>query len=185
MIIVSTITVRGGRRARKPRGALPPGRIPAMDATLMKWMSPEDANNGGFVHGGVVMRLADEAAGLAAMRHARVRCVTAGIDRMTFDSRVDVGELLTLDARVNAVWSSSMEVGVRVSAENVYTGEVRHTSSAYLTMVAIDVATGRPVAVPPLPEATDPDAVRRQAEAQLRRANRLAEREQIERDRRG
>ncbi|MGE4427717.1 MAG: acyl-CoA thioesterase [Solirubrobacteraceae bacterium] len=150
-----------------------------MDATLVKWMSPEDANNGGFVHGGVVMRLCDEVAGLAAVRHAHVRCVTAGIDRMTFTSRVDVGELLTLHARVNAVWKSSMEVGVRVLAENVYTGEVRHTSSAYLTMVAINVETGRPVAVPMLPEPTDPDATRRATEAQMRRVNRLAERDQI------
>ncbi|MCK9248217.1 MAG: acyl-CoA thioesterase [Solirubrobacteraceae bacterium] len=150
-----------------------------MDATLVKWMSPEDANNGGFVHGGVVMRLCDEVAGLAAMRHSRVRCVTAGIDRMTFNARVDVGELLTLHARVNAVWKSSMEVGVRVLAENVYTGEVRHTSSAYLTMVAIDVDTGRPVPVPDLPEPTDPDTIRRAAEAQVRRVNRLAERDQL------
>lgn len=154
-----------------------------MEATLVKWMGPEDANHGGFVHGGVVMRLCDEAAGLASFRHARTSCVTAGIDRMTFESRVDVGQLLTLHARVNAAWRSSMEVGVRVLAEDVRTGEVRHTSSAYLTMVAIDDA-GRPQLVPPLPDPADDDARRRGVEAELRRANRLAERDEIEAGRR-
>lgn len=149
-----------------------------MEATLVKWMGIEDANSGGFVHGGTVMKLCDEAAGLAAMRHCRVRCVTAGMDRMTFTSRVDVGELLTLYAAVNAVWRTSLEVGVRVEAENVRTGEVRHTSTVYLTMVAVN-DEGKPLPVPPLEPATDPDAIRRQSEAQLRRANRLAERDQI------
>ena len=65
-----------------------------MKATLVEWMGPEDANGGGFVHGGTIMRLCDEAAGLAAVRHCRVRCVTAGMDRMTFESRVDVGSLV-------------------------------------------------------------------------------------------
>lgn len=147
-----------------------------MRATLVEWMGPEDANTGGFVHGGTIMKLCDEAAGLAAVRHARVRCVTAGLDRMTFDSRVDVGEVVTLEATVNAVWRSSMEVGVRVITENLDSGESRHTSTAYLTMVAID-PDGRPLPVPPLELADgDAEAERRQREAQTRRANRLAER---------
>jgi acyl-CoA hydrolase len=146
-------------------------------------MGPEDANTGGFVHGGTIMKLCDEAAGLAAVRHARVRCVTAGLDRMTFDSRVDVGEVVTLEATVNAVWRSSMEVGVRVMTENLDSGESRHTSTAYLTMVAID-PDGRPLPVPPLELAEgDVDAVRRQREAQTRRANRLAERAAFEGER--
>ncbi len=149
-----------------------------MEATLVKWMGIEDANSGGFVHGGVVMKLCDEAAGLAAVRHCRVRCVTGGMDRMTFTSRVDVGELLTLKARVNAVWRTSMEVGVRVEAENVRTGEIRHTSSVYLTMVAVN-DEGAPIAVPPLEHGDDPEARQRESEAQLRRANRLAERDAI------
>lgn len=154
-----------------------------MDATLVRWMGVQDANSGGFVHGGTVMRLCDEAAALAAVRHCRARCVTGGMDRMTFASRVDIGELLTLYARVNAVWRTSMEVGVRVEAENVRTGETRHTSTAYLTMVAVD-EDGAPVAVPELPSLDgDTDAVRREFEAQLRRANRLAEREQFLHDR--
>jgi len=149
-----------------------------MEATLVKWMGIEDANTGGFVHGGTVMKLCDEAAGLAAMRHCRMRCVTAGMDRMTFESRVDVGELLTLKARVNAVWRTSLEVGVRVEAENVRSGEIRHTSTAYLTMVAVN-DEGVPIPVPALPTPTDPEAVRRESEAQRRRSNRLGEREQF------
>lgn len=149
-----------------------------MEATLVKWMGIEDANTGGFVHGGTVMKLCDEAAGLAAMRHCRMRCVTAGVDRMTFESRVDVGELLTLKARVNAVWRTSLEVGVRVEAENIRSGEVRHTSTAYLTMVAVD-DEGVPVPVPDLPAPADPEAIRRESEAQRRRSNRLGEREQF------
>jgi acyl-CoA hydrolase len=150
-----------------------------MESVLVKWMGIEDANNGGFVHGGIVMKLCDEAAGLAAVRHSRTRCVTAGMDRMTFNSRVEVGELLTLRARVNAVWRTSMEVGVRVEAENVRTGEIRHTSTAYLTMVAVN-EEGAPLAVPPLEVGDDPAAKQREAEAQLRRKNRLAEREAIQ-----
>jgi len=149
-----------------------------MESVLVKWMGIEDANSAGFVHGGTVMKLCDEAAGLASARHCRTRCVTAGMDRMTFASRVDVGELLTLRARVNAVWRTSMEVGVRVEAENVRTGETRHTSTAYLTMVAVN-DEGAPVAVPPLDLGEDAAAIQREAEAQLRRKNRLAEREAI------
>jgi acyl-CoA hydrolase len=144
-------------------------------------MGVNDANSAGFVHGGTVMKLCDEAAGLSAIRHARTRVVTAGVDRMTFMVPVNVGELVTFRAGVNAVWRTSMEVGVRVEAENPLTGECRHTSSAYLTMVAVD-EYGRPVPVPPL-EVSTVQEERRQREAQVRRANRLAEREQMLADR--
>jgi acyl-CoA hydrolase len=107
-------------------------------AILVKWMSVTDANNDGHIHGGTVMKLCDEAAGLAGIRHARQRVVTAAVDRVTFLHPVFVGDVLTLSASVNAAWRTSMEVGVRVEAENPFTGETRHTSSAYLTMVAID-----------------------------------------------
>lgn len=149
-----------------------------MEATLVKLMGYEDANPSGFVHGGMVVKLCDEAAGMAAMRHCRLPCVTGGIDRMAFLGRVNVGELLILSARVNAVWRTSLEVGVRVEAENVITGEVRHTATAYLTMVAVD-EHGVPQPVPPLPPPVDAVEERRRAEAQVRRANRLAEREQF------
>jgi acyl-CoA hydrolase len=139
-------------------------------------MSIGDANSGGFIHGGTVMRLVDEAAGLAAIKHSGRRVVTAGMDRMTFNTPVFVGELLRCTASVNAVWRTSMEVGVRVEAENPFTGEARHTSTAYLTMVALD--EGQPVPAPKLIAEGDEEK-RRQREAEVRRANRLAERDQI------
>jgi uncharacterized protein (TIGR00369 family) len=146
-------------------------------ATLALWMGPQEANVAGFVHGGIVMKLCDEAASLAAVKHSRQRVVTAAIDRVTFLVPIHIGELVTLAASVNAVWQTSMEVGVRVDAENPLTGERRHTNTAFLTIVAVDVA-GRPIAVPPLTLA-DPEAERRAQEAEIRRANRLAERERI------
>ena len=140
-------------------------------------MGIEDANSAGFVHGGTVMKLCDEAAAIAAIRHCGRRVVTAGMDRMTFTEPVWVGELLRCSASVNAVWKTSMEVGVRVEAENAVTGEVRHTSTAYLTMVAVD-DKGKPTEVAPL-VVEGADEERRQREAETRRRNRLAERDEI------
>ena len=153
---------------------------PAADshATLVHWMGPLDANGAGFVHGGTVMKLCDEAAGLAAVKHSRCRVVTASMDRMTFRVPIHVGELVTFQASVNAVWHTSMEVGVRVDTEDPRTGKRRHSNSAYLTMVAV-ADDGSPVAVPPLRTESDVE-LRRESEAQLRRRNRLAEREQIQ-----
>jgi acyl-CoA hydrolase len=155
--------------------------VEASRSILVKWMGPSDANSAGFVHGGTVMKLCDEAAGVAAVRHCRLRVVTAAMDRMTFLLPIHVGELLTFNASVNAVWRTSLEVGVRVEAEDPRTGVVRHTNTAYLTMVALDDG-GRPAPVPPLISA-DADEERREREAQLRRSNRLAEREEIMRRR--
>jgi acyl-CoA hydrolase len=146
---------------------------------LVKWMGITDANSAGFIHGGTVMKLCDEAAGLAAVRHSHLRVVTAAVDRMTFLHPVFVGELLTLTARVNAVWRTSMEVGVRVDAEQPRDGTQRHTNTAYLTMVAVD-DEGHPVEVPPLLVET-PDEERREREAQTRRRNRLSERDELQR----
>ncbi len=146
-------------------------------AVLVMWMGPTDANSAGYVHGGTVMKLCDEAAAAAAIRHCRRRVVTAGVDRMTFLHPVHVGQLLTLRAAVNAVWRTSMEVGVRVEAEDARTGEITHTNSAYLTMVAIG-DDGRPAPVPQL-EVEDAEGERREREAQLRRRTALAEREQM------
>ncbi len=123
------------------------------------------------------MKLCDEVAGIASIRHSGQRVVTAGIDRMTFQHPVLVGELVTVRATVNAAWRSSMEVGVRVEKENVRTRAVEHTSTAYLTMVALD-DDGRPASVPPVAPESD-DEERRAREAQVRRDNRLAEREQL------
>ena len=140
-------------------------------------MGVSDANTSGNVHGGVVMHMCDEVAGIAAIRHCGTRVVTAAMDRMTFNHPVFVGNLVTVRAMVNAAWRTSMEVGVRVESENVRSGELVHTSTAYLTMVALDEG-GRPTEVPALEPETD-DERRRQREAQLRRDNRLAERRDI------
>jgi acyl-CoA hydrolase len=99
------------------------------------------------------------------------------MDRMNFLVPVYVGDLVTFSSMVNAAWQTSMEVGVRVEAENPRTGEVRHTNTAYITMVALD-EDGNPTRVPPA-VATNETEQRRMREAELRRANRLAEREQI------
>jgi acyl-CoA hydrolase len=154
-----------------------PRTVDRSRAALVRWMGVEDANTAGFVHGGIVMKFCDEAAGVAAARHSGSRVVTAGMDRMTFLLPVHVGELLTFAASVNAAWRTSMEIGVRVEAENIRTGERHHSNSAYLTMVAVD-DDGRPHEVPPLLSESDEDQ-RRLREAQLRRSNRLAEREQL------
>jgi acyl-CoA hydrolase len=140
-----------------------------------------DANSAGYVHGGTVMKLCDEVAGLAAVRHSRSRVVTAGVDRMTFLEPIHIGELVTFTASVNAAWRTSMEVGVRVDAEQPRDGLTRHTNTAYLTMVALD-DDGRPTEVPPL-EAVSADEQRREREAQTRRRNRMAERDELQRGR--
>jgi acyl-CoA hydrolase len=140
-------------------------------------MRISDANNGGNVHGGVIMYLCDEVAGIAAVRHSGCRVVTVAMDRMTFLEPVYVGHLLTLKATVNAAWRTSMEVGVRVESENVQSGQRMHTSTAYLTMVAIE-DDGRPAPVPPI-DCEHEDERRREREAQVRRENRLREREQL------
>lgn len=154
-----------------------PRPVADSSSTLIRWMGIADANSAGAIHGGTVMRLVDEAAALAAIRHCGRRVVTAGMDRMTFLHPVFVGELLRCSASVNAVWRTSMEVGVRVEAEDPFSGDARHTSTAYLTMVALDDA-GKPTAVPAL-IGESAASERRRREAETRRRNRLAEREQI------
>ena len=144
---------------------------------LTHWMGVTDANTAGNVHGGTIMKLCDEVAGIAAIRHCGTRVVTAAMDRMTFLHPVFVGHLVTVKATVNAAWRTSMEVGVRVESEDVRSGTVLHTSTAYLTMVALG-DDGQPTEVPPLAPQT-PDQHRRAREAQLRRDNRLHERRQI------
>ena len=154
-----------------------PRRPSESSSVLTRWMGVVDANAAGYVHGGAIMRLCDEVAGIAAIRHCSTRVVTAGMDRMTFLHPVHVGQLVTVRATVNAAWRTSIEVGVRVESEDVRSGEVLHTSTAYLTMVALG-DDGRPASVPAL-EPETPDEVRRQREAEVRRDHRLAEREAI------
>jgi acyl-CoA hydrolase len=132
---------------------------------------PNDANTLGNVLGGHIMHLIDLCGGLAAARHARRPVVTAAVDHLSFVYPVRVGQVLRLKASVNRVFNTSMEVGVKVWVEDVARGDVRHTSSAYLTFVALD-EHAKPVAVAPvLPETADEK--RRFDEAGLRRASRL------------
>jgi len=135
--------------------------------TLTHQVLPHDANPAGNVHGGVILKLIDTAAGVVAMRHVRGWAVTASIDRMDFLRPVFVGELVTLKASLNLVGRTSMEIGVRVEAENLLTGEVRHTNSAYLTFVALD-DKGNPRTAPPL-LLTDGLSERRNRQALRRR----------------
>ena len=145
---------------------------------LSQGMGIEDANLAGFVHGGVIMKMVDNAAGLAAIRHSRGPVVTAAVDQMSFIEPVQLGALVTVKASVNAVGKTSMEVGVRVETEDVVTGERAHTSSAYLVFVALDGETGKPRPVPGLVAET-PAEKRRMREAQIRRETRLARRQRI------
>jgi len=136
---------------------------------------PTDANTLGNVLGGKVMHLVDLAAALAAVRHARCPVVTASVDQMSFLHPVHIGQLIILQSSVNRVFRTSMEVGVRVQVENLLTGQRKHTSSAYLTFVAID-NSGRRVPIPPVIPETD-DEKRRFVEAEERRSYRLAMRD--------
>ena len=129
-------------------------------------MFPSDANRAGNVHGGSIMKLIDTAAGIAAMRHCRTNVVTASMDRLDFYEPVFVGELVILRAAINYVGSTSMEVGVRVEAEDLMTGDVRHTNSAYLTLVSLG-ENRRPTAVPKIVPQTD-DEKRRFEEGKIR-----------------
>jgi acyl-CoA hydrolase len=149
-------------------------RVKDSSVITAQMMIPQDANPAGNVHGGVVVKIIDEAAGVVAARHSRSNVVTAAIDRMDFHQPIFVGDLLFFKASLNFVGRTSMEIGVRVEAENLMTGEVKHAASAYLTYVAID-GQGRPVEVSPLIVESD-DERRRFREAKARREMRLAER---------
>ena len=148
-------------------------RVQESAVVMSQLMNPQDTNTAGNVHGGVIMRLIDTAAGVVSARHARSNVVTASIDRLDFHHPAFVGNLLTLRASLNLVGKTSMEVGVRVETENIISGERRHTASAYLTYVALD-REGRPLPVPPLILETEEER-RRNREAKARRETRLAE----------
>jgi uncharacterized protein (TIGR00369 family) len=154
-----------------------PKRASASAVTISQMMEVTDANIAGNVHGGVIMRLVDTAAALAAIRHAHGLCVTVSLDEMSFIEPVHIGDVVTIRAMVNDVGTTSLECGVRVEAEDPVTGERVHASSAYLVFVAID-DDGHPRPVPPLIAESD-DERRRQHEAQLRRRTRQTHREAV------
>lgn len=150
-------------------GSKPPHQS---QATLHHYMMPEHANPRGTVHGGLIMKMMDEAGAIAAMRHAQRPVVTIAVDSMTFKSPVEVGQLLTLHACVTYVGRTSVEVSVRVLAEDPVKGTVTHTNSAFLVYVALDDQQ-QPTEVPSLEPETPEE--RRQFEAgKERQKNRLA-----------
>jgi acyl-CoA hydrolase len=131
-------------------------------------MMPPDENARGHVFGGVVLALMDKAAAVCAMRHARTSCVTVSVDRVDFREPILVGDLVHMKASVNFVGRSTMEIGIRIEAENMLLGTRRHTNSCYVTYVALD-RDGRPTEVPSLVLETDADKRRNDAGRERRR----------------
>ncbi|HEV2889492.1 MAG TPA: acyl-CoA thioesterase [Frankiaceae bacterium] len=164
--------------------ALDPRPVDASRCTLSRIMTALDANLHGNIHGGVIMKLVDDAAGVVAARHSGGRAVTASMDEMVFLVPVHVGDLVHAHAQVNWAGRTSMEIGVRVEAERWdEVGEALHTSTAYLVYVGLD-ARGKPREVPPVSfDADDEVAARRFREAEIRRTHRLARREAIRQSR--
>jgi acyl-CoA hydrolase len=155
----------------EPTTAADPSRHPSETISVLTYRTGvQDANVAGNVHGGWIMKLCDDAAVIAASRHVGGRVVTAAVDGMKFRSPVHVGDLLTLRATVNAAWNTSLEVGVRVESEEVRSRTIRHTCTAYLTMVALDDRE-KAMPVPPLiPQSAEEQ--RRHREANMRRETR-------------
>jgi acyl-CoA hydrolase len=150
---------------------LQPKSVSESESEYSELALPNDANGLGNVLGGKVMHLVDLAGAMAAMRHARCPVVTASVDHMSFLYPVHIGQLMILRSSVNRVFRTSMEVGVKVMVEDLMTGDQRHTSSAYLTFVALD-ESGKPREIAPvIPES--PDQKRRFEEAGQRHAYRL------------
>jgi acyl-CoA hydrolase len=155
-----------------------PRRPGASESLVSELMMPHQVNNHGNVFGGVILSMVDRAAGVAAMRHAGRPCVTVSFDRVEFKEPIFTGELVTCRARVNYVGRTSMEIGVRVEAENLLEGTTRHTNTCFLTFVAID-EHHRPVPVPPLELETEEDH-KRHREGKRRREVRMALDEELE-----
>lgn len=151
--------------------SLTPKPISASRVTLSQLMHPEHANLLGNVHGGWIMKLADEAGALSCMRHAHKKVVTVAIDSMTFRQPIKLGDLVTLHSEVTYTGRTSMEATVEVIAENPITGERTHTNTAYLVYVALD-DDDCPTAVPPVKAETEADQ-RKMELAQERQARRL------------
>jgi len=141
-------------------------RVSESRVEMAQVMFPMDANMAGNVHGGTIMKLIDTAAGIAAQRHCRTNVVTASMDRLDFHEPVFMGEIVILRASINYVGSTSMEIGVRVDAENLMTGKLRYTNSAYVTMVSLD-ENRKPTPAPKIVSETE-DEKRRFEEGRIR-----------------
>jgi acyl-CoA hydrolase len=148
-----------------------PNSIAQHELSMTVLMTPDMANFSGNVHGGAILKLLDQVAYACASRYAGSYVVTLSVDQVTFEQPIHVGELVTFLANVNYTGRSSMEIGIKVVAEHVTQGVIRHTNSCFFTMVAVG-HDGRPVTVPALQPTTD-DGKRRFKEAQLRKQHRL------------
>jgi acyl-CoA hydrolase len=155
-----------------------PKPVSASRVTLAQLMGPQDANLQGNVHGGNIMKLMDEAGGSAAIRHAQRPVVTVAVDQVLFREPVHLGDLVTLVAELTYIGRSSMEVRLEVNAQNLLSGTVSHTNTAYFVYVALD-DNGRPTPVPALLLET-PDEQRRWQAGQRRQTLRLAQRSSSE-----
>ncbi len=144
--------------------------LPAHQLSMTVLMTPDTANFSGKVHGGVILKLLDQVAYACASRYSGNYVVTLSVDQVMFRQPIHVGELVTFLASVNHTGSSSMEIGIKVIAENIRTQDKRHVNSCFFTMVAVD-ESGKPTAVPPLRPFT-PDERRRHAAAELRKTMR-------------
>ena len=162
-----------------PPAAAAPRHVRDSATETTELVLPQHANVHGTVLGGTVMHWIDLAAAVVANRHSRRPVVTAAIDEMAFLAPIFIGELACLSARLTLVDRSSMEIRVEVWAENLLTGERRHTSTAYVTFVAMDVTTQRPVPVPPLVLDTDEERSEH-ARAMIRRKLRLERRKALQ-----
>ncbi len=144
---------------------------PSVKITLTQMMGPTEANLHGNVHGGIIMKMCDEAGAMAAMRYTQTSVVTVAVDSMSFLSPVHIGDMLTVTAEVTWVGRTSIETRITVTAEEVMSGKVSHTNTAYIVYVALS-RDGRPATVPPLLCETEEDLARHQR-AEARRALRL------------
>lgn len=151
---------------------LAPRTVTGTAQTVTLFTQPEHSNSLGNVHGGVVLKLCDECGGIIAARHARRPAVTVTVDSVNFHRPVVLGQLLLVHGRITWVGRTSIEVELRVETENLLTGEVTHTNSAYFVYVALDEER-RPTPVPLL-ALQDEDERRRFAEGERRQAARLA-----------
>jgi uncharacterized protein (TIGR00369 family) len=159
---------------RQP-AALAPKTVAESAVELATLVEVADTNPMGNIHGGVIMKLADQAAAAAAIRHSGRICVTASIDQLDFLNAVHVGDMVVLKASVHYAHHSSMEVGVRIEAEKLQTGERKHVASATLIFVALDDQC-KPVSVPPVIASTQEEQ-RRYARGEERYRQRAAKRE--------
>ncbi len=156
-----------------------PTTVTASRSTLTRLMQPQHSNSLGSVHGGEILKMCDECGAIVAVRHARNPVVTVHLDSMTFLHPIRVGQLVSVHGHLTYVGRTSLEVALRVEAENLLTGEITQTHTAYFVYVAID-REGRPVPVPSLELTTDEEHTRFEA-GRRRQAARLERRDEVAR----